>query len=83
MSVVELDLRGTVGFRVADAAGRLVGRVECAMYGTAPDVPDALSVRSGRLMRRRLVPSAAIERIDAHGALVALNLELHQIRTFL
>ena len=39
----------TIGYLVADVTGRIVGRVECPMYGTAPDVPDALSVRSGFL----------------------------------
>ena len=36
------------------------------MYGTAPDVPDALSVRSGGFLsrRRRLVPADTIEQID-------------------
>ena len=57
MSPSELDLHRTIGYIVADAHGRFVGRVECPMYGTAPDVPDAISVRSGFLSRRRrLVP---------------------------
>src|ERR1041384_8714672 len=34
------------GYLVADSNGRLVGRVECAMYGTQPEVPDALAVHS-------------------------------------
>jgi hypothetical protein len=44
MSAVAIDLRRTAGYIVADRQGRLVGKVECPMYGTAPDVPDALSV---------------------------------------
>ena len=57
------DLRQTIGYLVADVRGRVVGRVECAMYGTARDIPDALSVRSGFLSRRRrLVPAGTIER---------------------
>ena len=65
MSALALDLRRTAGFLVADARGRIVGRVECPMYGTSPEEPDALSVRSGFLSRRRrLVPAGSIEQID-------------------
>ena len=35
MSTVALDLRSVKGFLVADARGRVVGRVESPMYGTA------------------------------------------------
>ena len=57
MSALAIDLRRTAGYLVADAHGRLVGRVECAMYGTQPELPDALSVRKGFFARsRRLVP---------------------------
>ena len=45
MSAMALDLRRTAGFIVADKRGRVVGKVEGPMYGTTPDVPDALSVR--------------------------------------
>src|SRR5215204_6168310 len=69
---VLLDLRQTIGYLVADARGRVVGRVECPMYGTARDIPDALSVRSGFLSRRRrLVPAGTIEETDC-----ALRLQL-------
>ena len=47
VSALAIDLRRTAGFLVADARGRIVGRVECPMYGTSPENPDALSVRSG------------------------------------
>ena len=46
-SAVALDLTSTTGYLVADARGRVIGRVEAPMYGTSPDVPDALAVRSG------------------------------------
>lgn len=79
-----LDLRKTIGYLVADARGRVVGRVECAMYGTTRDVPDALSVRSGFLShRRRLVPAAAIQDIDGSSGVVGLNVERDSIRAFL
>ena len=78
------DLRQTIGYLVADARGRVVGRVECAMYGTARDVPDALSVRSGFLSRRRrLVPAATIDEIDRSRCVVGLNVERESIRAFL
>ncbi len=78
------DLRQTIGYLVADTRGRIVGRVECAMYGTARDVPDALSVRSGFLARRRrLVPAATIQEIDRSSGVVGLNVERESIRAFL
>jgi hypothetical protein len=81
---VRPDLRQTIGYLVADARGRIVGRVECAMYGSARDVPDALSVRSGFLSRRRrLVPAATIQDIDGSSGVVGLNVERESIRAFL
>ena len=79
-----LDLLTTIGYLVADARARVVGRVECAMYGTTRDIPDALSVRSGFLSRRRsLVPAAAIQEIDGSSGVVGLNVERESIRLFL
>jgi hypothetical protein len=78
------DLRRTIGYLVADVSGRIVGRVECPMYGTMPDVPDALSVRSGFLARRRrLVPAGAIEEIDGSSGVIGLNVAREAIRAFL
>ena len=78
------DLRRTIGYLVADVRGRVVGRVECPMYGTTPDIPDALSVRSGFLSRRRrLVPAGAIEEIDGRSGIVGLNIAREAIRPFL
>jgi len=79
-----VDLRRTAGFLVADAKGRIVGRVECPMYGTSPEEPDALSVRSGWLARRRrLVPASSIEQIDGSSRVIGLRVEREAIRTFL
>ena len=79
-----MDLRGTAGFLVADARGRIVGRVECPMYGSSPERPDALSVRSGFLSRRRrLVPADSIELIDDGSRVIGLRVERESIRTFL
>jgi hypothetical protein len=78
------DLRQTIGYLVADVKGKIVGRVECEMYGSARDVPDALSVRSGFLSRRRrLVPAATIQEIDGSSGVVGLNVERESIRAFL
>ena len=58
MSALAHDLTETNGYLVADKHGRVIGRVECPMYGTQPDIPDALSVRGGFLSRRRrMVPA--------------------------
>jgi hypothetical protein len=78
------DLTQTTGFLVADNDGRVVGTVECPMYGTYPDVPDALSVRAGRFSRqRRLVPADTIARIDPTRGVVALRVARNTIRRFL
>jgi hypothetical protein len=84
VSVVPVDLRRTQGFLVADAKGRIVGRVECPMYGTSPETPDALSVRSGFCARRRrLVPAESIEQIDSGTKVIGLRIERASIKTFL
>jgi hypothetical protein len=84
VSALAYDLRRTAGYLVADKRGRIVGRVECPMYGTAPDVPDALSVRAGFLSRRRrLVPADTIEQIDGFSGVIGLSVEREKIRRFL
>ncbi|HEY5660400.1 MAG TPA: hypothetical protein VIR59_06415 [Gaiellaceae bacterium] len=84
MSAVPLNLSGTTGFLVADNRGRLVGKVECPMYGTLPDVPDALAVKSGFLSRqRRLVPADTIAEVDSASRVVGLRVAREAIRRFL
>ena len=84
MSALAIDLRRTAGYIVADRQGRLVGKVECPMYGTAPDVPDALSVKSGLFSRRRrLVPAAAISEIDTHSGVIGLSVDRDAVLSFL
>lgn len=84
MSVPAAALLQTSGFLVADAHGRVVGRVECPMYGKEPDLPDALSVRRGLFgRRRRLVPADAIEQIDGTSGVVGLRVERDSLRSFL
>jgi hypothetical protein len=83
MSALELDLRSVKGFLVADARGRVVGRVESPMYGTTPDRPDALAVRSGFLRGRRLVPAEAIGEIDEGTQVIGLSVLRESIRKFL
>jgi hypothetical protein len=84
VSSYAIDLRTTSGFLVADRRGRLVGRVECPMYGTRPDEPDALAVRSGFFSRRRrLVPASTIEQIDGLSGVIGLRVEREAIKSFL
>ena len=84
MSAVPLNLTATTGFLVADNRGRVVGKVECPMYGTLPDVPDALSVKSGFLSRhRRLVPADTIAEVDSTSRVVGLRVAREAIRRFL
>ena len=84
MSALPLNLTATTGYLVADNRGRVVGRVECPMYGTLPDVPDALSVRSGFLSRhRRLVPADTIAEVDPASRVVGLRVAREAIRRFL
>ena len=84
MSVPRSDLLRTIGYLVADAHGRIVGRVEGPMYGSEPDVPDALAVRSGFLSRRRrLVPAEAIHEIDGRSGVVGLSVDREAILSFL
>ena len=79
-----MDLRRTAGFTVSDRQGRVVGKVECPMYGTAPDVPDALAVRSGFLARRRLtVPAETIDQIDGSIGVIGLRVERDALHSFL
>jgi hypothetical protein len=83
VSTVEIDLRSTVGFLVADVAGRMLGRVECPMYGTRPDEPDALSVRSRFFSARRMVPADAISEIDDRRRRIGLRVEGNALPRFL
>jgi hypothetical protein len=84
MSALPLNLVDTAGYLVADNRGRVVGKVECPMYGTLPDVPDALSVKSGFLSRhRRLVPADTIAEVDPRSEVVALRVARETIRRFL
>ncbi len=84
MSPAHADLIRTIGYLVADVKGHVVGRVEAPMYGSAPDVPDAISVRSGFLSRRRrLVPAAAISEIDRSSGVIGLSVDRDAILNFL
>jgi hypothetical protein len=79
-----LNLTATTGFLVADNRGRVIGKVECPMYGTLPDIPDALSVKSGFLSRhRRLVPADTIAEVDPASKVVGLRVAREAIRRFL
>jgi hypothetical protein len=80
----QVEIRTTAGFVVVDARGRRVGRVECLLYGTEPEEPDALAVRAGTVLRRRfIVPTAAIDDIDSRTRVIGLGLEVRELRRFL
>jgi hypothetical protein len=84
VTVIAYDLRRTIGYLVADKWGRLIGRVECPMYGSGPDEPDALAVRSGHLWRRRsMVPADVIDQIDGTSGVIALRVSREELRSFL
>jgi hypothetical protein len=84
MSAFAYDLRRTSGYLVADVRGRIVGRVESPMYGTKPDEPDAVSVRSGWLSRRRkVVPVDTIQQIDRGSGVIGLRVERELLKSFL
>jgi hypothetical protein len=84
MSPSHADLLRTIGYLVADVKGRIVGTVEAPMYGSTPDVPDAVSVRSGFLSRRRrLVPAAAIAEIDTNTGIIGLKIDRDAVVSFL
>lgn len=78
-----VDLNRTAGFRVADARGRAVGRVEGPVYRASAESPEPLSVRFSVLRwRRRLVPADAIEVIDDHTRTIGLRIERSAISAF-
>lgn len=83
MAVAVPRLARTRGFLVADANGRVVGRVECPLYGTDRDEPDALAVRAGFLRQRRLVPANAIAQVDERSGVIGLRVARDSIRRFL
>jgi len=84
MSVARPELLRTTGFLVADSNGRVIGTVEGPMYGTTPDVPDAIAVRSGRFSRRRrLVPADTISEIDGRSGVIGLSVDRDAILCFL
>jgi hypothetical protein len=84
VAVAASDLRWLTGFLVADREGKPVGRVECPMYGTAPDVPDALAVRHGFFARRRkVVPAETIDEIDDSTGVIGLSVERETLKSFL
>jgi hypothetical protein len=70
------DLGETHGFIVVDAHGRHVGIVERPVYRRVSDIPDALEVHVGRLARRhRLIPTDAVEVVDARTRVVGLRVD--------
>ena len=82
MTSVSIDpnvLAATDGYLVADARGRIVGRVEQA--SVAPDIQPRLTVR-GRLpwRRRRIVLASDIDDVDPTSEVIALRVERDDLR---
>ena len=75
MSAVASTSASIKGFIVADLRGRIIGRVESPMYGSRPDEPDALAVRSGFLRGRRLVPATRSAQIDRARGVIGLSVD--------
>ena len=79
-----VKIEETSGFTVNDSTGRHVGQVEGSMYGTSPDVPDALAIRSDGLFHRHfVVPATAIRKVDELTREIELLLERVELRRFL
>lgn len=78
-----LEIEDTIGFAVRDSAGRTLGVVEAPMYGSVPDAPDALAIRSSGFIRHRFfVPVDAIATIDSVGSMLDLHLERGRLVRF-
>jgi uncharacterized protein YrrD len=79
-----LHLDDTAGFLVADARGRILGKVEGPIYGASSELPVALSVRSSLLHRRHcLVPAHAIEAVDDRTRVIGLRIDRSAVMAFL
>lgn len=54
------------------------------MYGTSPELPDALAVKAGLFSRHRLmVPADVIGEIDGANGVIGLRVNREGIRSFL
>lgn len=79
-----LDLGKTVGFLVLDRRGRVIGRVESAMFGESQHTPDALAVRFSIFRwRRLLVRVEEIAAIDGRTRVIGLRIDRDQLAAFL
>ena len=79
-----MEIEDTVGFAVRDPDGRIIGLVEAPLYGTGPDHPDALAMRSGRLVHHHFVgPADAIADVDTEDHLIDLRLNRKRLLRFL
>jgi hypothetical protein len=72
-------LAATDGYLVADARGRIVGRVE--RTSIPADAPARLMIRGPLPWRRRsIVLAGDIEDVDTHAEVVALRVERAELR---
>ena len=84
MSALAIDLRGTPASSSQMPRDGWSERSSARCTARRPETPDALSVRSGWLARRRrLVPAESIEQIDGGSKVIGLRVERESIRTFL
>jgi hypothetical protein len=80
---LSVDLRRTRGYLVADSRGRMIGKVECPLYGASRDMPDSLAVARGFVFRRRrLVPARAIQVVDSSSGVIGLRVGRDEITSF-
>jgi hypothetical protein len=79
-----IEFEDTIGFAVRDPGGRIVGLVEAPLYGTWPERPDALAMRSGWLVHHHfVVPADAIAGVDPEDRMIDLRLDRERLLRFL
>jgi hypothetical protein len=79
-----LEIGNAMGFGVRDPRGRMIGLVEAPLYGREPDRPDALAIRSGRLVHRHfIVPLSLIADVDGDEGVIDLLVSRSDLQRFL
>lgn len=79
-----LEVSNAMGFGVRDPRGRMIGLVEAPLYGHEPDRPDAVAIRSGRLVHHHfVVPLSAIAEVDDDERVIELRVGRSDLLRFL
>jgi hypothetical protein len=74
-------LAGTSGYLVADARGRIVGRVEEASLPAGNGALPRITVRGGLpWRRRRVVLASEIDEVDSTSRVIALKIDRNALR---